>query len=49
MIYLYKQAFDFSNMGYGADGAWMLFFFGLSLTMVLFGTQKYWVYYAAGD
>jgi multiple sugar transport system permease protein len=49
MIYLYKQAFDFSSMGYGAALAWMLFFFGLAITLLLFGTQKYWVYYAAGD
>jgi multiple sugar transport system permease protein len=49
MIYFYKQAFDFSNMGYGAALAWLLFFFGLGLTVFLFGTQKYWVYYAAGD
>ncbi len=49
MIYLYKQAFDFSQMGYGAALAWLLFFYGLALTVILFGTQKYWVYYAAGD
>jgi len=49
MIYFYQQAFDFSQMGYGAALAWFLFFFGLALTIILFGTQKYWVYYAGGD
>lgn len=49
MIYLYKQAFQFSSMGYGAALAWLLFFFGLAVTLLLFGTQKYWVYYAAED
>ncbi len=49
MIYFYQQAFDFSQMGYGAALAWLLFFFGLAVTILLFGTQKYWVYYAAGD
>ncbi|MDR9450925.1 MAG: sugar ABC transporter permease [Acidimicrobiia bacterium] len=49
MIYFYQQAFDFSQMGYGAALAWLLFFFGLAFTVFLFGTQKYWVYYAAGD
>jgi multiple sugar transport system permease protein len=49
MIYFYKQAFGFANMGYGAALAWLLFFFGLAVTVILFGTQKYWVYYAAGD
>ncbi len=48
MIYFYQQAFDFSQMGYGAALAWFLFFFGLAITIILFGTQKYWVYYA-GD
>ncbi len=49
MIYFYQQAFDFSQMGYGAALAWFLFFVGLALTVLLFGTQKYWVYYAGGD
>ncbi len=47
MIYFYKQAFDFASMGYGAALAWFIFFFGLAITIILFGTQKYWVYYAA--
>ena len=49
MIYFYQQAFSFSQMGYGAALAWFLFFFGLAVTILLFGTQKYWVYYAGGD
>ena len=49
MIYFYQQAFDFSQMGYGAALAWFLFFIGLAITLLLFGTQKYWVYYAGGD
>lgn len=49
MIYFYEQAFGFSNMGYGAALAWLLFFIGLILTVTLFGTQKYWVYYAGGE
>ena len=46
VIYFYQQAFDFSQMGYGAALAWFLFFVGLAITILLFGTQKYWVYYA---
>lgn len=49
MIYFYKQAFSFSNMGYASALAWLLFFFGLAVTLLLFGTQKYWVYYAGSD
>jgi ABC-type sugar transport system permease subunit len=46
-VYLYKQAFVYSNMGYAATLAWVLFLMALAVTVVLFGTQKYWVYYAA--
>lgn len=49
MIYFYKQAFQFSNMGYAAALAWLLFFFGLAITLVLFGLQKRWVFYAGAD
>ena len=47
MIYFYKQAFGFANMGYGATLAWFMFGLALVVTLVLFGTAKYWVYYAA--
>ena len=45
-MHLYKEAFAYANMGYGATMAWMLFLFVLVLTIILFATQKYWVYYA---
>ncbi len=48
-VYLYKQAFVYSNMGYGSTLAWVLFLLALGVTIVLFGTQKYWVYYAAEE
>jgi multiple sugar transport system permease protein len=48
-VYLYKQAFVYSNMGYGSTLAWVLFLLALVVTIVLFGTQKYWVYYAAEE
>jgi len=48
-LHLYKEAFSYSNMGYGATLAWMLFAFVFVVTIVLFSTQKYWVYYPAGD
>lgn len=46
MIYFYKQAFNFFNMGYGATLAWLIFLIGIVLAGVLFGTAKRWVYYA---
>jgi len=45
MIYFFKQAFTFANMGYGSTLAWFMFIIALVITLVLFGTQKYWVYY----
>jgi ABC-type sugar transport system permease subunit len=47
-LYLYKTFFVFQNMSYGATQAWVLFLVILAVTIVLFGTAKYWVYYA-GD
>ena len=49
MVYFYKQSFSFFNMGYGATLAWLMFIFALILTIILFGTAKYWVYYAAEE
>lgn len=47
MVFFYKQAFSFANMGYGATLAWILFIVALLITLVLFGTSRYWVYYAS--
>lgn len=49
MVYFYKQSFTFFNMGYGATLAWLMFIVALILTVVLFGTARYWVYYAAEE
>jgi multiple sugar transport system permease protein len=49
MVYFYKQAFAFFNMGYGAALAWALFIVALALTIIAFATQRYWVYYAGGE
>lgn len=46
MINFYKQAFTFQNMGYGASLAWLLFIIALAITLFLFATARYWVYYA---
>jgi len=45
-LYLYKTFFVFQNMAYGATLAWFLFVIILLVTIALFGTAKYWVYYA---
>lgn len=46
MIHFFKQAFTFQNMGYGATIAWFMFLIALTITLILFGTARYWVYYA---
>lgn len=47
-LYLYKTFFTFQNMSYGSALAWLLFVMILIVTLLLFGTARYWVYYA-GD
>jgi multiple sugar transport system permease protein len=49
MVWFYKQSFTFLNMGYGATLAWLMFIFSLVVTVVLFGTSRYWVYYATEE
>jgi len=46
MVYFYKQAFTFQNMGYGAALAWLMFIVALVITLFLFATGRYWVYYS---
>jgi multiple sugar transport system permease protein len=48
-LYLYKQFFTYQNMAYGATMAWLLFAIVLAVTLLMFGTQKYWVYYTADN
>lgn len=45
-LYLYKQFFLFQNMSYGATLAWFLFVITLAITLVLFWSARFWVYYA---
>jgi multiple sugar transport system permease protein len=48
-VYFYKQSFTFFNMGYGATIAWLLFIVSLVITIILFGTARYWVFYASEE
>jgi multiple sugar transport system permease protein len=45
-LYLYRTFFTFQNMSYGSTLAWFLFLVILAVTIFLFATAKYWVYYA---
>jgi ABC-type sugar transport system permease subunit len=46
---LFREAFTFSRMGYGAAIAWLLFVIVLVLTLALFAFARRRVYYAGGD
>ncbi len=48
-LYLYKTAFTYFHMGYGATQAWMIFLIGLVATAILFATARKWVYYSSGE
>lgn len=45
LLYLYQNAFRFLKMGYGSAIAWMLFFYILALTLMVFRSARSWVYY----
>ena len=45
-LYLFKTFFTYQNMSYGSTLAWFLFLIILAVTIILFVTAKYWVYYA---
>jgi multiple sugar transport system permease protein len=46
---LFREAFRFSRMGYGAAIAWLLFAIVLVLTLLLFAFARKRVYYAGSD
>jgi ABC-type sugar transport system permease subunit len=48
-MHLYKTAFAFFDMGYGATQAWLIFLVALGITIFMFATARRWVYYASGD
>jgi len=46
-LYLYKTFFGNQNMSYGATLGWLLFMVILLVTILLFWSARYWVYYAS--
>ena len=44
-LYLFKNTFEWMNMGYGAAMAWMMFAAVLVITLVHFKLASRWVYY----
>ena len=48
-LILYKHAFAYQNFGYAATLAWLLFLITLGITLLVFRTARYWVYYRGDD
>ncbi|NUR87237.1 MAG: sugar ABC transporter permease [Nonomuraea sp.] len=46
VLYLYRQGFQYFQMGYASAIAWVLFILALGLTLVQFRLQRRWVHYA---
>ena len=47
MVYLYRNAFQYFNVGYAAALSWLLFLVIVALTWLMFRLQHRWVYYEA--
>lgn len=47
-VYFYRQTFRNFDLSYGATMAWLLFGIAMLVTILLFVTSRYWVFYA-GD
>lgn len=45
VLYLYRQAFQFFNMGYASALAWVLFVVILALTLIIVRSSDRWVFY----
>jgi len=42
---LYNDGFAYHKMGYASASSWIIFMLILVITLILFGTQKFWVFY----
>lgn len=47
-MFVYDKAFKEFDMGYASAASWILFALIVSSTIILFATQKRWVYYSDG-
>lgn len=45
-LVLYKHAFAYQNFSYAATLAWLLFLITLGVTLLVFRSARYWVYYS---
>jgi len=49
LLYLYRNAFNWFEMGYASALAWLLFLIILFCTIILWSTSARWVYYEGGE
>lgn len=49
ILYLYRRAFTYFDMGYSCALAWVLVAIIAVFTVILFKTQNNWVYYESGE
>ena len=49
MLHVYYQNFVYQRFGYGTALVWLIFIVILGLALVLFRTQRYWVYYESAE
>jgi multiple sugar transport system permease protein len=45
VLYIYRQGFQFLNMGYASALAWVLLAVILVLTLLVVRSQRFWVFY----
>jgi multiple sugar transport system permease protein len=49
VLYLFRQAFQYFNMGYASALAWILFLLILILTLLIIRSSGHWVYYEGAN
>lgn len=49
LLYLYRNAFNWFEMGYASALAWLLFMIILTCTLILWSTSARWVYYEGNE
>ena len=45
VLYIYRQAFEYFNMGYASALAWILLLIVLVFTLLVVRSQRFWVFY----
>jgi len=49
VLYMFRRVFTFYEMGYGCALSWILLIMMAIITLIIFKSSKYWVYYESGS